>query len=213
MEKLICFDMDGVIFEGSNFWLDLHKRYGTYEEGIELTKKYLKTNYPKLVEEVIGRLWKDKPEKDFMDLVNSKKYTKSAKELFAWLKENNYKTAIISSGPKQLAERAKKELDINYIYTNRVTFKDGKLVGTKALEYWPIRSGNKVEYLRKLCKDHNLFYRDCIVVGHDDADIKMARTAGFTIGFCPEDEEFKKYCNVIIEKRDLRDIIPILEKR
>ena len=204
--------MDGVIFEGSSFWLDLHKEYGTYEEGIELTKKYLKTNYPKLVEEVIGRLWNGKSEKIFMDLINSREYTSGAKELFAWLKENKYRTAIISSGPKQLAERAKKELEIDYVYTNEVNFKDEKLVGSKDMKYWPIRDRNKVEILRKLCKEHNIFYKDCIVVGHDNADVKMAMTAGVTIGFCPEDEEFKKYCNIIVEKRDLKDLILKLNK-
>ena len=33
MPTLICFDMDGVIFEHRNFWLELHKVFGTLEEG------------------------------------------------------------------------------------------------------------------------------------------------------------------------------------
>ena len=40
----------------------------------------------------------------------------------------------------------------------------------------------------------------------------MAKTAGFTIGFNPEDEELKKYCNVIINKKDLKELIPIIKK-
>lgn len=51
--KLICFDMDGVIFEGVNFWLELHKKFGTFEEGKILTEKYLYSDYNKLVEEVV----------------------------------------------------------------------------------------------------------------------------------------------------------------
>ena len=42
--------MDGVIFEHFNFWMELHQAYGTYQEGLELTKKYGPTNYQKLVE-------------------------------------------------------------------------------------------------------------------------------------------------------------------
>ena len=53
MIKLIVFDMDGVIFEHYNFWLELHKSYDTHEEGLKLTNKYLKTDYQKLVGEVI----------------------------------------------------------------------------------------------------------------------------------------------------------------
>ncbi|MCG2719568.1 MAG: hypothetical protein L6266_02425 [Nanoarchaeota archaeon] len=47
MYKLICFDMDGVIFKDNNFWIELHKRFGTLEQGIKLTEKYLHNNYEK----------------------------------------------------------------------------------------------------------------------------------------------------------------------
>lgn len=209
MPKLICFDMDGIIFEHTNFWIELHKKYGTYEEGIKLTGKYLKTDYAKLVQEVVGKLWKEKPESKFMKLVNSIKYIKGAKELFGWLKKEGYKIAIISSGPKRLAMRAKKRLGIDYIYTNELIFRKGKAIGKFK---WPIAAGRKAVVLRKLCGEHGIDFKDCIVVGHDHADIKMAKTAGFTIGFCPEDEELKKYCNVIVEKKDLRELIPIIKR-
>ncbi len=29
--KLICFDLDGVIFKDINFWMELHKKFGTLE--------------------------------------------------------------------------------------------------------------------------------------------------------------------------------------
>jgi len=61
--------MDGVIFEHFNFWLELHKAYGTYEEGLELTNKYVKTDYNRLIKEVVGRLWKAKPAKIYFDLI------------------------------------------------------------------------------------------------------------------------------------------------
>jgi len=54
--KLVCFDMDGVIFKDINFWLKLHKAFGTSEQGKELTKRYLHADYNKLVEEVVVRL-------------------------------------------------------------------------------------------------------------------------------------------------------------
>ena len=30
--RLICLDADGVIFKGSQFWLDLHKAFDTWGE-------------------------------------------------------------------------------------------------------------------------------------------------------------------------------------
>ena len=203
--------MDGIIFEHFNFWLKLHRAYGTFGEGKELTKKYLKTNYPKLVEEVVGRLWKDKPEKLFLELVKKVKYLKGVKETFKELKKKGYKVAIISSGPKQLAERAKKELGVDYIYTNELVFRNGKVLGTINMKYWSIRQGNKAEALRELCRKHHTDFKDCIVVVHEENDIKMAKTAGFAIGFNPVSKELEKYCNVVIKGKDLRNILTLKE--
>ena len=54
--KLICFDMDGVIFKDINFWLELHKAFGTFGLGKWLTKRYLHADYGRLVEEVVVKL-------------------------------------------------------------------------------------------------------------------------------------------------------------
>lgn len=207
MTKLIVFDMDGVIFEHFNFWIELHRAYGTYEEGIELTKKYIKTNYQKLVEEVIGRLWKDNPASVYFDLIAKVGYALGAKETIAEVKKRGYKIAIISSGPSDLAERAMKELGIGYIYANKLLIKGDKVAGSKSMEYWPIRMGNKADALRDLCKKHHLFLRDVVVVVHEENDIKMARSAGTAIAFNPTSEELRKYCNVVVEAKDLQEIL------
>jgi phosphoserine phosphatase len=201
--------MDGVIFEHFNFWFKLHKIYGTFGEGKKLTELYVKTNYKKLVEEVIGRLWKGKPKKDYMKLVKSIRYVKGAKETLQELKKRGYKIAIISSGPSDLAERAKKEAGIDYIYTNKLVFRNGKVLGTTEMKYWPIRQANKQVILRELCEKYLIDYKDCIVVVHEDNDIKMAKTAGIAIGFNPTSKELEKYCKFIIA---LTKLFPFLKK-
>lgn len=209
--KLIIFDMDGVIFEHLNFWLELHKAYGTYEDGAGLTKKYLKTNYQKLVDEVVGRLWKGKPAKPYFDLIKKVKYLPDIKETAKELKKKGYKLAIISAGPKELAERAKEELGIDYIYTNELLIKDNKIVGSRDIKHWPIRSGNKADALRELCRKHNTDLRDVIIVGHDEADVKMAKSAGFAIALNPTSEELVKYSNAVV-KGSIKNILKLIEE-
>ena len=87
--KLVCFDMDGVIFKDINFWMELHKKFGTLEQGIELTKKYLHTNYDRLVEEVVVKLWKGKDAKPYYDLVNSIEYLPGVRETFVISKQED----------------------------------------------------------------------------------------------------------------------------
>jgi phosphoserine phosphatase len=211
MGKLIVFDMDGIIFEHINFWLELHKLYGTYGEGAELTKKYLKTDYKKLVEEVIGRLWKNKPAEIYFDLVSKIKYKAGIRELIFELKKRGYKIAIISSGPSDLAKRAKKEIGIDYFYTNKLLIKNKEVAGSKDLKYWRVRDNNKQGALREFCRMHNLFLKDVIAVVHGENDVPMAKSAGFSIAFNPESKELEKYCNSIIKGKDIREILKAVE--
>jgi phosphoserine phosphatase len=203
--KLIIFDMDGVLFQHHNFWMELHKKLGTYEEGVELTKKYVKTDYAKLVEEVVGRLWRGKPAKQYFDLIGEVKYTEGAGETIRELKKHGYNIAIISSGPKDLALRAKDELGIDYIHTNELVMRDGMITGEFV---WPVANDRKAMIMRELAEEHNLHLGEIIVVGDSSSDTKMMRLAGLGIAFCSESEELKKVANAVVEKPDLREILP-----
>ncbi|MBR9675442.1 HAD-IB family phosphatase, partial [Candidatus Woesearchaeota archaeon] len=129
MVRLVCFDMDGVIFESINFWMEVHKKLGTYEEGVSLTKEFLKTDYQRLVDEVVGRLWKGKNADAYYELVNTTKYVKGVGEVFKTLKEEGYLTAIISAGSLDLAKRAQNNLGIDYIYANELIIEDNIIIG------------------------------------------------------------------------------------
>src|SRR3989344_6957540 len=127
--KLICFDMDGVIFKDINFWIELHKKFGTLEKGIELTKKYLHSNFDKLVEEVVVKLWKGKDAKPYYDLVNSMKYHQGVKETFNYIKQRGYITAIISASSIDVARRVQRDYGVNHIFANELVIRNGKVAG------------------------------------------------------------------------------------
>lgn len=209
--KLICFDMDGVIFEHANFWIELHKVWGTYEEGLALTKKHVTTNYQKLVEEVVGRLWKGKSQQLFDELIQKQQYKPDVKETILALKEKGYRTVIISSGPKQLAERAQQEVGIDDVFANEVIFEMGLAAGRIEREFWRIRSDNKAVILRELSQKYNIDLKDMIVVGHEENDIQMMRVAGFSIALNPESEAVRKAANKVVEG-SIKNILPLIDE-
>ncbi|MBN1645807.1 HAD family phosphatase [Candidatus Woesearchaeota archaeon] len=206
--KLVVFDMDGVIFKDKNFWMLLHKAYGTYEEGKELTDKYLHSDYEMLAKEVVGRLWKGKSFQPYMDLVNSRQYTKGAKELFAFLKEHYIKTCILTTGPKDLALRAKKDLGADFAFYNEIVFKDGFATG----EYFHITgSSGKGDWLVSFCEENGFDLKEVAVVGDSRVDISKATVAGLSVSFNSNCKELDKACDYVIKGDDLRQLIMYLQ--
>jgi phosphoserine phosphatase len=126
-------------------------------------------------------------------------------EAIAELKRKGYLTAIISSGPKELAMRAQEELGIDYIYTNELVIEDNVITGEFK---WPVAHDRKAVAFRKFAEDHNLHLSEMIVVGDAVSDVKMMRLAGLGIAFCTKSEELKKVANVVVYKPDLREILP-----
>ena len=202
--KLVVFDMDGVIFDSANSWLGLHKKLGTLEKGKMLTHFYLVKNYEKLVEEVVGKLWKGKSAKGYFDMVKNMKYIKGVKETIKELKKRGIKTAVITSGPRHIAERAKKELGIDYIYFNELVIKNGIITGEF---FGPVGFDKKADKLREVCKKENISLKETVTVGDDENDVPKAKISGLAIAFDSKSEKLNKVCNIIITKKDPREIL------
>src|SRR3989344_1454338 len=177
--KLICFDMDGVIFKDINFWIELHKRFGTLEQGIKLTEKYLHSNYQKLVEEVVVKLWKGKNAKLYYDLVNSVEYLPGVEKVFKHVKKQDWITAIISASSIDVARRVQQDYGVDHLFANELVIKEGKVSGDFI---WPIGAGKhkKAEILLHLCSDLGLRSQETIFIGDSETDIEACREAGLS---------------------------------
>jgi phosphoserine phosphatase len=204
--KLVCFDMDGVIFKDRNFWMELHKKFGTLKQGLELTKKYLHTDYNKLVEEVVVKLWKGKDAKPYYDLVNSIEYLPGVKETFDYLKTRGYMTAIISASSIDVARRVQKNYDINYIFANELVIRDGKVAGEFI---WPIGAGKekKAQIIQDLCSNLVISPKEVIYIGDSDTDIEAFKEVGISIAFNSSSEELKQVSKYVVDTQNLADVI------
>lgn len=204
--KLICFDMDGVIFKDVNFWMELHKKFGTLKKGKELTKKYLHNNYNKLVEEVVTKLWKGKDAKQYYKLVNSIGYLHGVKKTFGHIKRKGYMTAIISASSIDVARRVQKDYGVDHIFANELVIKDGKVSGEFI---WPIGAGKekKAHIIRDLCSDLGIKPKEAIYIGDSDTDIDAFKKVGLPIAFNPVSEELKKFAKHTVNSKNLSDIL------
>ncbi len=207
--KLLALDLDGVIFPGTNIWMEIHKAFNTLEQGKILTEKYLRTDYKKLVEEVVEKLWKGKDATPYFNLINSKPYHKGAKEFFKYIKERGYVTAIISGSCIDLARRVQKDFGIDHIYANELVIKDSRVTGEFV---WPIAEGTKEKpkILKDLCKDLKIKPSDTIYIGDLEKDKSIFKIVGFSIAFNTTSEELKQSATVIVNSDNLADVIKYL---
>ena len=205
-DKLVCFDMDGVIFKDINFWMELHKKFGTLEQGIELTKKYLHTNYDRLVEEVVVKLCKGKDAKPYYDLVNSIEYIPGVRDTFYHLKTRGYMTAIISASSIDVARRVQRDYGVDHIFANELVIRDGKVAGEFI---WPIGAGKekKAQIIQDLCSNLGISPKEVIYVGNSDTDIEAFKEVGISIAFNSSSEELKKVSKYTVDTHNLADVI------
>ena len=206
--EVVLFDMDGVIFEGKNFWLDLHHAYGTAEEGVRLADDLMLRDYDELAEHVAGRLWKGRPAAAYLRLIAERRYSEGVRDVFGFLRANEVKTAIVSSGPYELALRAQADLGVDAVRANRLHIHEGLLTGGVDLG---MREADKAAVGKEVAASLGGSLRDAAFVGDSDGDVELARQAKVAIAYDTRSAALKSVEGIhVLPKGKLADLIPIL---
>lgn len=203
------FDMDGVIFQGKNFWLDLHRAYNTEKEALELAAQLMEIDYRKMSRITVEELWKGKSSEPLMNLVRERQYEAGVPELFEFLHSQKIKTGIVSSGPLQLAARAQDELGIDEIRANYVHIKDGHIAGVVDVNVSENEKGPVGLELISIFKGEP---RCTLFVGDEPSDRSLAIEAGLPIAYNCTDDVLKDASKYILPRGRLIDVIQIINK-
>lgn len=206
--ELVIFDMDGVLFEGHNFWLDLHNRYGTTERGLELADQYLTTDYETLAIMVARDLWKGKPASTYDSMVKERIYQPGVKQLCRYLKEKGIPSVILSSGPYDLAARAKRDLGIDAVWANRLSIEHGRLTGDVEVM---VRDHGKQELGRQIIADYKTSPAGTAFIGDSDADAGLAEIVGLSVAYNSNSEALKRVSKYVLEYGELEKLTDIFE--
>jgi len=219
--KLIFFDMDGVLFDIIGYnengkkvaistWNTVFDQTGIYHEHERLKELFIKGNFPTYMEwtdEACRVLQKHGLTKDkFMEIINSRPLMKGAEDTLRELKKRGYKVAVITGSFKALAKRIKELLGLDYIiaHCDLIFNENGNL---KQWQLIPCDFEGKVEYFNKQAKELNLNPSECAYIGDEVNDMPIFGKAGLSIVFNCQKEEVKKAAGIIIDKKDLREIL------
>ena len=130
-----------------------------------------------------------------------------AKETCRVLKAAGWKIMAVSGGFTIMTDRLKEELGLDYVYSNELIFKDGKLDGVNI----HVTSDKAKSARAKIAEWKEK--KDDIVVTVDGAnDQTLFDICGLGVAFRAQDV-VKDKANVTIEEKNLTNLIPIINKK
>lgn len=210
--KLVCFDLDGTLIgDTANMWNFICDEFGCdIKERDDAVEKYFKNliTYDEWVGHDVG-MWIEKgvTKDDFLKVMRKLKLTNGAVETIIELKKRGMKVGIISDSLDiaLIALLPGYEKLFDEVFINKLLFdKEGRISGWKATKYC---MDKKADGLRRMAEKENIRLEECVFVGDESNDIKAAESAGLSIAFSPNSEELRRKADVVIEKKDLREIL------
>ena len=203
---LVIFDVEGVLFDAEYLPL-LAEKFNKEKEIWEITKKGIQ-----------GEInWEDglKTRVDMLrgiDLKTCKEVADSlpimtgAKEACRALKKAGWKLMAVSGGFSIMTDRLKEELGLDYVFSNKLKFINGKLDGVEV-----IVDSDKAKSARIKIQEWDVKKEDIVVVVDGANDIKLFDICGLGIGYRAQDL-VKDLATVTLEEKNLAKIIDIINQ-
>jgi len=203
---LVIFDVEGVLFDAEYLPI-LAEKLNKEKEIWEITKKGIQgeINWEDGLKTRVGLL-RGIDLKTCQDVAESLPIMTGAKEACHALKEAGWKLMAISGGFTIMTDRLKKELGLDYVFSNELKFTNGKLDGVKI-----IVDSDKAKSARIKIQEWNVKKEDIVVVVDGANDIKLFDICGLGIGYRAQDL-VKDLATVTLEEKNLAKIIDIINQ-
>ncbi|PIN82098.1 MAG: phosphoserine phosphatase SerB, partial [Nitrosopumilales archaeon CG11_big_fil_rev_8_21_14_0_20_33_24] len=129
-----------------------------------------------------------------------------AKEACRVLKAAGWKLMAVSGGFTIMTDRLKKELDLDYVFSNELVFKNGKLDGLVLHVDSDKSKSAKIKIAEWNEKKEDII---CVVDGAND--VKLFDISGLGIAYRAQDV-VKDLATTTLEEKDLSKILDIINK-
>jgi len=201
---LAIFDVEGVLYDAEYLPL-LAEKVNKEKQIWEITKKGIegKIDWVKGLEERV-HLLRGIDYDTCVEVANSLPIMTGAKEACLALKNAGWKIMAVSGGFTIITDRLKKELDLDFIYSNELVFKDGKLddviVNVDA---------DKAKAAVIKINEWDEKKENIITVVDGANDVKLFDITGFGIAFRAQDL-VKDLATVTLDEKDLSKIVGLI---
>jgi phosphoserine phosphatase len=201
---LAIFDVEGVLYDAEYLPI-LAEKINKEQEIWDITKKGIQglINWEDGLKKRV-ELLKGISYETCVEVADSLPIMTGAKEACSALKQAGWKVMAVSGGFTIMTDRLSKELNLDYVFSNELIFKSGKLDGVKINVDSDKAKSAKIKINEWSEKE------DEIVVIVDGAnDIKLFDICGLGIAYRAQDI-VKDMATVSLEDKDLSKILPII---
>jgi len=203
---LAIFDVEGVLLD-AEFLPILAEKINKQDEIWEITRQGIegKINWENGLKKRIDLL-RGIDYQTCKEVSDSLKTMTGAKAACRALKAAGWKLMAISGGFTIMTDRLKDELDLDYVFSNELLFKDGKLDGV-TIDVDSDKAKSAIIKIREWKEE-----KENIVVVVDGAnDIKLFDICGLGVAFRAQDM-VKERATVTLEEKDLSKLIGLINK-
>ena len=203
---LIIFDVEGVLYD-EEYLPILAEKLNKEAEIWEITKQGIqgKINWEEGLRTRVNAL-KGLDEKICQEVSDSLHIMTGAKEACRVLKAAGWKIMAVSGGFTLMMDRLKEELGLDYVYSNELIFKDGKLDGVNISV-----DSNKAKSAKIKIEEWGEKKEDIVCVVDGANDIKLFDICGLGIAYRAQDL-VKDLATTTLEEKDLSKILDIINK-
>ena len=139
-----------------------------------------------------------------MEVADSLPIMTGAKEACSALKQAGWKVMAVSGGFTIMTDRLSKELNLDYVFSNELIFKNGKLDGVKINV-----DSDKAKSAKIKINEWNEKKDETVVIVDGANDVKLFDICGLGIAYRAQDI-VKDMATVSLEEKDLSKILPII---
>jgi phosphoserine phosphatase len=205
-QLLAIFDVEGVLYDGEYLPI-LAERLNKEDEIWEITKKGIQgvINWEEGLKTRVEAL-KGIDYNTCKEVADALPIMTGAKKACQVLKSAGWKLMAISGGFSIMTDRLKRELDLDYIFSNELIFKDGKLDGVQLHVDSDKSKSAKIKIAEWNEKKEDI---TCVVDGAND--VKLFDISGLGIAYRAQDV-VKDLATTTLEEKDLSKILDIINK-
>ena len=205
-QLLVIFDVEGVLYDAEYLPI-LAEKLNKEDEIWEITKKGIQgiINWEDGLRTRIEAL-RGLDYETCKEIADSLPIMTGAKEACRVLKSAGWKLMAVSGGFTIMTDRLKKELDLDFVFSNELIFKDGKLDGVTIHVDSDKAKSAKIKIAEWNEKKENIA---CVVDGAND--VKLFDISGLGIAYRAQDL-VKDLATTTLEEKDLSKILGIISK-